>query len=80
VSLKTVKATAADQYVGRITEAIALSPDLIVSAGNALVDPVALVTASHLDHQFLLVGAEFAEPTANVLEGGVWYLVMGQRH
>jgi basic membrane lipoprotein Med (substrate-binding protein (PBP1-ABC) superfamily) len=66
VSLKTVKATAADQYVGRITEAIDLKPDLIVSAGNALVDPLALVTASHLDQQFLLIGAEVAEPTANV--------------
>ena len=65
VSLKTVKA-AAGSYVPKITEAIGLKPDLIVSAGNALIDPLALVTASHLDQQFLVVGAELAEPTANV--------------
>jgi hypothetical protein len=66
VSLKTVEASASDQYVGKIAEAIGLKPDLIVSAGNALIDPLALVTASHLDQQFLVVGAELAEPTANV--------------
>lgn len=66
VSLRTVTATASNQYVAKITEAIDLKPDLIVSAGNALVDPLALVTASHLDQQFLLIGAELAEPTANV--------------
>ena len=46
--------------------AIDLAPDLIISAGNDLVDPLALVTANHLDQQFLVVGAELAEPTANV--------------
>ncbi len=43
-----------------------LAPDLIISAGNDLVDPLALVTASHLDQQFLVVGAQLAEPTHNV--------------
>jgi hypothetical protein len=43
-----------------------MGPDLIVSAGNDLVDPLALVTASHLAQQFLVVGAELAEPTQNV--------------
>ncbi|MFC6083457.1 type 1 periplasmic-binding domain-containing protein [Sphaerisporangium aureirubrum] len=66
VSLKTVKATRPDQFIARISEAIGLAPDLIVSAGNALVDPLALVTANHLDQQFLVVGAELAEPTGNV--------------
>ncbi|WP_427889195.1 hypothetical protein ACQHIV_38135 [Kribbella sp. GL6] len=66
VSLKTVTADAPAQYVPRISDAIKLSPDLIVTAGNALVDPMALVTASHLDQQFLVLGAELAEPTANV--------------
>jgi hypothetical protein len=66
VSLKTVSAGAGDRYVAKISEAIDLKPDLIVSAGNALVDPLALVTASHLDQQFLLIGAEIAEPTSNV--------------
>jgi hypothetical protein len=65
VSLKTVTA-APDRYIPAITEAMRLAPDLIISAGNALVDPLALVTANHLDRQFLVVGAELAEPTANV--------------
>ncbi|MFC6161947.1 type 1 periplasmic-binding domain-containing protein [Kribbella jiaozuonensis] len=66
VSLKTVTADAPSQYVDKATEAIKLAPDLIISAGNALVDPLAVITANHLDRQFLVIGAELAEPTANV--------------
>jgi hypothetical protein len=66
VSLRTVTATATNQLVHTITQAIDLAPDLVISAGNDLVDPLALVTASHLDQQFLVIGAELAEPTANV--------------
>jgi hypothetical protein len=66
VSLKTVNADRADDYVPSITKALELRPDLVISAGNALIDPLALVTPNHLDQQFLVVGAELAEPTANV--------------
>ncbi|MFJ9583942.1 type 1 periplasmic-binding domain-containing protein [Streptomyces acidicola] len=66
VSLKTIMATKPTDYIPSISEAIDLSPDLVISAGNDLVDPLALVTASHLDQQFLVVGAELAEPTENV--------------
>ncbi|MFC7382155.1 type 1 periplasmic-binding domain-containing protein [Sphaerisporangium rhizosphaerae] len=66
VSLKTVTATRPDQYIARISEAIRLKPDLVVSAGNDLVDPLAMVTPNHLDQRFLVIGAELAEPTANV--------------
>ncbi|UBU14022.1 type 1 periplasmic-binding domain-containing protein [Nonomuraea gerenzanensis] len=66
VSLRTVTAAAPEEFVERITDAIDLEPDLVISAGNALVDPLALVSASHLDQQFLVVGAELAEPTENV--------------
>jgi hypothetical protein len=66
VSLKTVTATHPADYVPRIRRALDMAPDLIICAGNQLVDPLALVTASHLDRQFLVVGAELAEPTANV--------------
>jgi hypothetical protein len=66
VSLKTVTATDSDQFVPSISKAMALSPDLIISAGNDLVDPLALVTPNHLDQQFLVIGAEVAEPTENV--------------
>jgi hypothetical protein len=66
VSLRTVTATEPDQFIPRISTAIGLAPDLIISAGNELVDPLAMVTPHHLDQQFLVVGAELAEPTANV--------------
>jgi hypothetical protein len=65
-SLKTVTASEPHHYVARITRAIDLEPDLIISAGNDLVDPLALVTPSHLDQQFLVLGAQVAEPTGNV--------------
>ena len=66
MSLKTVTATHPAQSVSRIIEAMDLAPDLIICAGNDLVDPLALVTANHLDQQFLVIGAEVAEPTENV--------------
>ena len=65
-SLKTVTATKPVDFVPSIRRAIDMKPDLIISAGNGLVDPLALVTASHLKQQFLVIGAEVAEPTANV--------------
>jgi hypothetical protein len=65
-SLKTVKVAKATDHVGSITRAMRMNPDLIISAGNTLVDPLALVTASHLAQQFLVIGAEVAEPTHNV--------------
>jgi hypothetical protein len=66
VSLKTVTATHPVDFVPRIRTAMDMRPDLIISAGNGLVDPLALVTANHLDQQFLIIGAEVAEPTVNV--------------
>jgi hypothetical protein len=66
VNLKTVTATEPVQYIPSISRAIDLKPDLIISAGNDLVDPLTLVTPNHLDQQFLVVGAELAEPTVNV--------------
>jgi hypothetical protein len=66
VSLRTVTATKPDQLIPSITKAMDLAPDLIISAGNDLIDPLTLVSPNHLDQQFLVVGAELAEPTANV--------------
>jgi hypothetical protein len=51
---------------GSADRAIRQHPDLIVIVGEPLIDPMALVTANHLDQQFLVVGAELAEPTSNV--------------
>lgn len=64
VELRTIPAD--DDHIASIAQAVELKPDLVVSAGNDLVDALATVTANHLDQQFLVVGAEIAEPTENV--------------
>ncbi|MET0424320.1 MAG: hypothetical protein ABW046_10610 [Actinoplanes sp.] len=64
--LRTVTPADAHDVVPAIVRAMELKPDLIVTAGNQLIDPLALVTPSHLDQRFLVVGAELAEPTGNV--------------
>lgn len=66
VDLRTVAAADTEHLLPSIGTAIEMGPDLIVSAGNDLIDPLTVVTASHLDQQFLAVGAELAEPTSNV--------------
>jgi hypothetical protein len=66
LDLRTVTASGESDLVPAITRAMDLHPDLIVSAGDTLVDPLTVVTASHLAQQFLVVGAELAEPTHNV--------------
>lgn len=65
VSLRTVEAEA-PSVLDDIDAAVALQPDLVISAGNELVDPMTTVTPHHLEQQFLVVGAELAEPTGNV--------------
>ena len=71
VNLETVAVTDPSGYVDGIVEAMDLAPDLVICAGNALVDALALVTASNLDQQFLVVGAQLPEPTVNVT-AAVW--------
>ncbi|MCX5317108.1 hypothetical protein [Streptomyces sp. NBC_00154] len=66
VDLRTMTADGTSDLVPSIARALEMSPDLIVSAGNDLVDPLAVVTPNHLSQQFLVVGAELAEPTHNV--------------
>jgi basic membrane lipoprotein Med (substrate-binding protein (PBP1-ABC) superfamily) len=65
-SLKTVKAADPTRYLAAIDKARKLKPDLVVATGSDLVDPLATVTAHFLDQKFLVLGAELAEPTANV--------------
>lgn len=71
VELSTVVVTKPDGYVDGIVDAMDLKPDLVLSAGHTLVDALALVTASHLDQQFLVVGAQLPEPTMNVT-AAIW--------
>ncbi|MFE4174507.1 hypothetical protein ACFRR7_21050 [Streptomyces sp. NPDC056909] len=66
VDLRTVAADNPHDFIPSITKAMDMRPDLIVSAGNDLIDPLAMVTPNHLSQPFLVVGAELAEPTGNV--------------
>ncbi|MEV4198614.1 hypothetical protein [Micromonospora globbae] len=66
VDLRTIVPADAHDFVPSVDRAVRMRPDLIVSAGNDLVDPLAMVTPNHLSQQFLVVGAELAEPTHNV--------------
>jgi len=70
VRLATI-ATTEPEAVEGIVQAMNLRPDLIICAGNTLVDALALVTASHLDRRFLVVGAQLPEPTVNVT-AAIW--------
>ncbi|MEU3182937.1 hypothetical protein ABZ707_01795 [Streptomyces sp. NPDC006923] len=66
VDLRTVAADGPSDLLPSIVDALKMSPDLIVSAGNDLIDPLSTVTPNHLSQRFLVVGAELAEPTHNV--------------
>ncbi|MFK0169551.1 hypothetical protein ACIQU5_12165 [Streptomyces sp. NPDC090306] len=66
VDLRTETAADDTDLVPAINRALALRPDLVVSAGDDLVDPLAMITPNHLAQRFLVVGAELAEPTGNV--------------
>jgi hypothetical protein len=65
VDLREVAADASDPVPG-IVAAMDLGPELIICAGDALVDPLETVSANHLDEHFLVIGAELPEPTYNV--------------
>jgi hypothetical protein len=71
VHLDTISVPEAADDVDGIVRAMDLGPDLVISAGNRLVDPLALVTASHLDQDFLVLGAQVPEPTMNVT-ASIW--------
>ncbi|MFS8197496.1 hypothetical protein ACLVWQ_02295 [Streptomyces sp. CWNU-52B] len=66
VDLRTETVTDAADMVPAVDRVIGMRPDLVVSAGDDLIDALATVTPNHLSQQFLVVGAELAEPTHNV--------------
>lgn len=55
-----------DDVEQRVLAAAATSPDVIIGAGPGIVDVFALLTSQFLDQQFLVIGAQLAEPTENV--------------
>lgn len=66
VTVTDVEPASADGMTDAVLEAVADRADLVISVGNAMVDPVAAISPSALHQQFLVLGAEIAEPTSNV--------------
>jgi hypothetical protein len=66
VDLEEMTAAADDEVEDRLNEAVASTPDLVLGAGNGVIDVFTLLTSQHLAQQFLVVGAELPEPTGNV--------------
>jgi basic membrane protein A len=64
-SLKLVESSS-DRLDGDVQDALATSPDVIVGIGDATLAAIDPAAASNLDHQFVVVGGEAAEPTANL--------------
>lgn len=55
-----------DEVDAALNRALAADPDLVVGIGAGVVDLFSFETAQLLERQFLVVGAQLAEPTDNV--------------
>jgi basic membrane lipoprotein Med (substrate-binding protein (PBP1-ABC) superfamily) len=66
VTVTEIAAKDADDRIAAVVRAVDAEPDLVISVGNHMVDPLAAVSPTALHQQFLVVGAEIAEPTSNV--------------
>ncbi|MFC5928172.1 BMP family ABC transporter substrate-binding protein [Cryobacterium melibiosiphilum] len=71
VDLQSFVAADDDEVERHLDAAVALSPDLVLGAGSGVVDVFSLLTAQNLGQEFLMVGAQLPEPTANVT-AAVW--------
>lgn len=66
IDLDVVDAAHDDEVEQRIDDAVELHPDLVIGAGEGVVDVFTLITPQYLDQRFMMVGVELPEPTANV--------------
>lgn len=66
VTVVPVVADSADDRLSSVATAIGERADLVISIGDEMVDPIAAISPSALHQQFLVLGAEIAEPTSNV--------------
>lgn len=57
---------AADPVGAALDRALDVEPDVVVGLGDGAVDVFGFESAQRLDQQFLVVGAQLAEPTDNV--------------
>ncbi|GAA1964019.1 BMP family ABC transporter substrate-binding protein [Agromyces allii] len=56
----------AEELIATFEQATAADADLVIGAGDGVVDEFAYGTAQHLDQQYLVLGAQLGEPTENV--------------
>ena len=66
VDLRVLNAGHDDDVAEHLDAAVALEPDLVLGAGDGVVDVFTLLTPQHLSQKFLVIGAELPEPTENV--------------
>ncbi len=66
VTVTPFSAKGPDDRIAAVLRAVDAEPDLVITVGNHMVDPLAAVSPTALHQQFLVVGAEIAEPTSNV--------------
>jgi hypothetical protein len=66
VTVVPVVAETADDRLPSVAAAVGEHADLVISVGDEMVDPIAAISPSALHQQFLVLGAEIAEPTSNV--------------
>lgn len=64
--VSTSAATDEDEVYAALLAAVQRHPDLVVGAGNGVVDQLAMVSPQVLDQEFLVLGAQLSEPTDNV--------------
>lgn len=66
IDVYSAASDAESDIAAALADAVATGPDLVVGLGADVVDTFSFDTAQLLDQQFLVVGAQLAEPTANV--------------
>lgn len=66
VELEVRHAAHDDDVEDQITAAVDERPDLVIGAGDEVVDVFTLITPQHLAQPFLMIGVELPEPTENV--------------
>jgi len=66
IDLDVLHAAHDDEVEDQINAAVAEQPDLVIGAGDEVVDVFTLLTPQHLAQRFLMIGVELPEPTANV--------------
>jgi hypothetical protein len=64
--LEVLTAAHDDEVEEHIEWAVDQRPDLVIGAGDAVVDVFTLLTPQHLAQPFLMIGVELPEPTENV--------------